>query len=368
MRQSVFNGWRTTSEVSEAEATVKAGRETLRQVEIEVLLDAVTAYMDVVTAAQILRIRNNNVTVLTQEVEAAQTRRAAKEVTRTDVAQAEARRARAASTADLAKSDLKTARALFERVVGHAPEAVSMPPLKLKQLPRTIEEAWRLGEQENPSLTTALYREEAARYAVDKVRGELLPQVNIEASYGHRDSLSNGLDQQEAASVTGRVSVPFYDGGEIRARVRQAKHVQVARLQEIQQARSETQEAVTAAWSVLMAQRAKLKSDIQQMDANRIALEGVREEQRVGQRTLLDVLNAEQEFLDSQIDLVNARRGVVIAGYRLLAAMGQLSSERMGLTSLVYDPEEHLFESRQNWFGMDITRADGRTRVARGCG
>lgn len=361
VRQSVFSGWRTTSQVSEAEATVKAGRESLRQVETEVLLDAVTAYMDVVTASQILRIRDNNVAVLSKEVEAARTRRAAKEVTRTDVAQAEARQARAASTADLAKSDLKTARAVFQRVVGHAPEAVSMPPLKLKNIPETIEEAWRLAEQENPTLTTALYREEAARFAVDKVRGELLPEVNIEASYGHRDNLTNGLDQEEAASVTGRLSVPFYDGGEVRARVRQAKHTHVARLQEIEQARSEAQEAVTAAWSVLMGQRAKLKSDGLQMEANSVALEGVREEQRVGQRTLLDVLNAEQEFLDSQIELVSARRGVVIAGYRLLAAMGQLTSERMGLTSLVYDPEEHLSESRQNWFGIDITHADGRS-------
>ena len=363
VRQSVFSGWRTTSQVAEAEASVKAGREALRQVESEVLLNAVTAYMDVVTAAAILRIRENNVAVLTEEVEAARTRRAAKEVTRTDVAQAEARRARAASTADLAKSDLKTARATFERIVGHAPGAVSLPPMRLKQLPASIEEAWQFAERQNPALGSALFREEAARHAVDKVRGELLPEVNIEANYGHRDNLSGGTDQEDAASITGRVSVPFYDGGEVRARVRQAKHVHVARLQEIEEARSETQEAVTAAWSALQGQRAKLKSDGIQMEANRIALEGVREEQRVGQRTLLDVLNAEQEFLDSQIELVNARRGVVITSYRLLSAIGMLTSETMGLTSTVYDPEEHFMETRQNWFGIDITRADGSTET-----
>ncbi|MEQ1714890.1 MAG: TolC family outer membrane protein [Hyphomicrobium sp.] len=363
VRQSVFNGFRTTNGVSEAEATVKAGRENLRLVETGMLLEAVAAYMDVVSATAISRIRENNVAVLTEELDAAKTRRSVKEVTRTDVAQAEARRARAASTADLAKSDVKTARAIFERVVGHAPSNVTLPPITIKNLPNTIEEAWRAAEQESPNVGSALYREEAARFAVDKVRGELLPEVNVEASYGHRENLNAFYDQQESATITGRVSVPLYDGGETRARVRQAKEIHVSRIQEIEQARSETQANVTAAWSSLMGQRAKLKSDSVQVEANRIALEGVREEQKVGQRTLLDVLNAEQEFLDSQIDLVTARREVVVGSYKLLAAMGQLSAEKLGLTATVYDPAVHLEEARQNWFGIDITHADGRHEI-----
>ena len=360
VRQQVFDGFRTSNEVGEAEATVKAGRETLRLVETNTLLDAVSAYMNVVAAHAILRIRENNVAVLSEELDAAKVRRSVKEVTRTDVAQAQARLARAVSTADLAKSDLKTARAVFERVIGHAPTNLAMPPLTLKSLPKSIEEAWRMAEQQNPTVASALYREEAARFAVDKVRGELLPELNLEANYGHRDNPSAAYDQQESASITGRLNIPLYDGGETRARVRQAKQIHVSRLQEIEQARADAQSNVTGAWSALKGQEAKLRSDQVQVEANRIALEGVREEQKVGQRTLLDVLNAEQEYLDSQIELVSARREVVVAGYRLLGAMGQLSAESLGLTDTVYDPAVHLDESRQNWFGIDITHADGR--------
>jgi len=363
VRQSVFSGFRTQNQVSEAEATVKAGREELRGVETEVLLNAVKAYLDVVAATAVVRIRDNNVAVLTQEMEAAQTRRSVREVTRTDVAQSQARQARALAAADLAKSELKTVRATFERLVGHAPDKLVPPPLRMKELPKSIEEAWQIGEQQNPNVTGALFREEAARFAVDKVRGELLPEVNIEASYGHRGDPNPGYDSQESAAITGRLSVPLYDGGDVRARVRQAKHVHVSRLQEIEQARSETQEAVTTAWSALNGQRAKLKSDSVQMEANRVALEGVREEQKVGQRTLLDVLNAEQEYLDSQIELISSRREVVLAGYRLLAAMGKLTSDDLGLTATVYDPAEHLEEIRGKWFGIDITHADGRREI-----
>lgn len=360
VKQSIFNGFRTTNEVQEAEASVRAGRENLRLVETNALIEAVAAYMDVLSAQEVLRIRENNVTVLAEELNAAKTRREVKEVTRTDVAQAQARLSRAVSTADLAKSDLKTARALFEKTIGHAPGKLIIPPLVMKQLPRTLEEAWSAAEHQNPALGSALHREEAARHAVDKVRGELLPEVNLEADWGVRENPSTIYEKQEQGTITGRVNVPLYDGGETRARVRQAKEIHVSRLQEIEQARAEVQASVTAAWSSLQAQRAKLKSDQTQVDANQIALEGVREEQKVGQRTLLDVLNAEQEYLDSQIELVSARREVVVASYKVLGAMGMLSAEDLGLTDAVYDPTVHLEEARQNWFGIDITRADGR--------
>ena len=139
------------------------------------------------------------------------------------------------------------------------------------------------------------------------------------------------LNEQEAASISGRVNIPLYDGGEVRARVRQAKHTQVSRIQEIEQARTETQANVTTAWSRLMAARAQLKSDKVQVEANRMALEGVREEEKVGQRTLLDVLNAEQEYLNAQIDLVTTRHELVVASYQLLAQAGSMNAETLEL-------------------------------------
>lgn len=365
LRQNVFDGFQTTNEVSETTALVKAGRETLRQVESEILLQAVTAYMDVVRDEAIVRIRDSNISVLTRELEAAETRRAVKEVTLTDVAQAQARRARAVSEADVAKANLKISRARYERVVGHPANAVTMPPMKIRGLPESIEVAWQLSEQENPNLGTAMFREEAARHAVDRARGQLLPEVNLEASFDHQADTINGFSEQEEARITGRVSVPLYDGGEVRARVRQAKHTHVSRIQDIEDARAEAQANVTAAWSRLVASRGQVKSDTIQVDANRIALEGVREEEKVGQRTLLDVLNAEQEFLDAQINLVTTRRDLVVAGYQVLASVGILNAEVLQLGTEVYNPEIHFDEARSNWFGIDITHENGRREIIR---
>jgi outer membrane protein len=361
--QQVFSGFRTTNSVHEAEALVRAGRENLRQVEATVLLDAATAYADVVRDRALVRYRENNLAILTQELNAAEARRAVREVTRTDVAQAQFRRARAASDLDRAKAALKASRAAYERVVGHAPNGVNEPPLTLKQLPRSADEAQRIADQESPNLVSALYREQAARHAVDRVWGELLPEFRVEAQVSHQADPSRSVESQDSASLTGRLNIPLYRGGETHARVRQAKHTHVSRLQEIEQARSETTANVSTAWSRMISARAQLKSDQVGVDAARTALEGVREEEKVGQRTILDVLNAEQELLEAQVQLVTTRREIVVSSYALLAAIGRLQSDSLGLESPVYDPDEHYRETRQNWFGLAITHADGRREL-----
>ncbi|MGH6816161.1 MAG: TolC family outer membrane protein [Hyphomicrobiaceae bacterium] len=285
--QPVFSGFRTLNQVREAEAVVRAGRESLRSVEQSVLLEAVTAYVDVVRDQAIVRLRENNVTVLTREMKAVEERFKVGEVTRTDVAQAQARRARAVSALDLARANLKTSRATFERVVGHPPSNVTDPVVPTRLAPKTLQEALGVAERESPSIVAALYREQAARHTVDRIWGELLPEVQIEGSYTHRWNPSRATDESERTTVVGRVNVPIYQGGEVHARVRQAKHTHVQRLQEVEQARTETQATAVAAWSRLEASRAQLVSDQAQVDANRTALTGVREEEKFGQRTLL---------------------------------------------------------------------------------
>lgn len=361
--QEVFSGFRTVNTVKEAEATVRAGRENLRLVESNTLMEAVTAYMDVVRDQALVRLREANLDVMTRELEAAETRRSVREITKTDVAQARARRAKAASEFDRAKQAVKASRAAYERVVGHPASRVSEPPLTLKLVPRSPDEAYRIGMQESPNVVSALYREQAARHAVDKVWGELLPEFRIEASINHRIETSRSIEEQDSAAITGRINIPLYRGGETHARVRQAKHTHVSRLQEIEQARSETQANIATGWSRVMAARAQLKSDQVQVEASRTALEGVREEEKVGQRTVLDLLNAEQELLDAQVQLIVTRREIVVASYGLLAAMGRLNAEALALNSEIYDPEQHYHEVRQKWFGLAITHADGRREL-----
>lgn len=358
--QPVFRGFRTLNQVREAEAGVRAGRETLRNIEQQVLLEAVTAYMDVVRDQEIVKLRENNLNVLSKELKATQDRFAVGEVTKTDVAQAQARRAASVSALDLARANLKTSRAAYERVVGHAASGVTQPSANVKGVPRTLEEAIAVGGKENPNVVAALYREEAARHTVDKIWGELLPEFRLEAQYQNRYDPSRTTDQNEATTVTGRVNVPFYQGGEVHARVRQAKHTHVSRLQEIEQNRSETQATVVSAWSKLQASKAQLVSDQAQVSANQTALAGVREEERVGQRTLLDVLNAEQELLNSQVQLAATQRDLIVNTYTVIASVGRLSAQELGTNSVVYDPEMHYQEVRRQGWGVSITYSDGR--------
>lgn len=363
--QPIFTGFQTRNAVNESEANVRAARETLRTVEQAVLLDAVTAYMDVLRDQAIVRLNERNVRVLSRELNATQQRFSVGEVTKTDVAQARARRAGAVSSLDLARANLKTSRANFKQVVGHPATSLVAPSSYSRGLPGSVNEAVSIARQESPSVVTALFQEQAARYTVARIRGELLPSVQLEANYSDRygqggGSSGFGVDETETTTVTGRLTVPFYQGGAVHARVRQAKHTHVSFIQEIEQARVAAEAAVVGAWSQLTAARAQLDSDKVQVESNQIALAGVREEERVGQRDLLDVLNAEQEFVNSQVQFETTKRNLVVNSYALLQAIGRLDVLTLGAANQVYDPEVHHGEVRRKWWGVSITHADGR--------
>jgi outer membrane protein len=358
--QPIFRGFRTYNAVNTAEANVRAERENLRDVERQVLLQAVTAYMDVVRDQELVRLNENNVNVLSRELKATQDRFSVGEVTRTDVAQAEARRADAVSRLDAARANLRTSRGSFQQVVGHPPEGLSWPASPEQDIPRGLPDAIAIGNNENPLVVASLYREQAAKYLVDQIRGELLPSLQLEASYTDRFDPAMTVSEAEQGIVTGRLTVPIYEAGDVYARVRQAKQNHIGALQQIEQIRSEQQQSLVAAWSQLEAARAQLESDRVAVESNKVALQGVREEEKVGQRTLLDVLNAELEYLNSQVNLETDRANQVIAAYAVISAMGRLDVAWVGAAAYVYDPVVHYKEVRRQWIGVSITHADGR--------
>jgi outer membrane protein len=359
--QPIFSGFRTYNAVNGAEATVRQQQQVLRDVERQVLLQAATAYMDVVRDQELVRLNENNVNVLSRELKASQDRFAVGEVTRTDVAQAEARRADAVSRLDAARANLRTSRGSFQQVIGHPPSNLSWPPPPERHLPPTLKEAIRISNNEDPLVVAALYREQAAKYLVEQIRGELLPTVQLQASFQDSYDPSKFVTEDETSTLEGVMSVPIYEAGDVYARVRQAKQNQVGYLQQIEQVRTEQEQALVAAWSQLEAARAQLESDKVAVQSNKVALQGVREEEKVGQRTLLDVLNAELEYLNSQVSLETDRRNLVVAGYTVIAAMGRLDAAWIGAASYVYDPVVHYKEVRGKWLGLSITHADGRS-------
>jgi outer membrane protein len=358
--QPIFRGFRTINTVRQAEATVRAARENLRTIEQSVLLEAVTAYMDVVRDQSLVRLRENNVTVLSRELKATQDRFTVGEVTRTDVAQAEAQRATAVAALDLAKANLKISSGNYLRTVGAIPNNVVPPQVPEKLLPKSQTEVTSITNQESPLVIQAQYQEQAARHAVDTIWGELLPTLQLEGNYTRRYEPSRSTDESQTTSLIGRLNVPIYAQGEVHARLRQSKHTHVSRLQEIERVRTEAIATATAAYAQLVAVRARLVSDKIGVDASQTALNGVREEEKVGQRTLLDVLNAEQALLNAQVALVTDQRDLVVQSYTVLQTVGRLNNEYLELDTVSYDPEAHYFEIRKNWFGISITHADGR--------
>ncbi len=359
--QPVFTGFSTTNAVNAAEANDRAGRETLRDTEQQVLLDAVTAFGDVTRDQAIVKLNENNLKFLDAELKAQRDRFSVGEVTKTDVAQSEARRALGQSDLDQAKANLKSSRAIFEQVIGHPPIRLIEASPNTKLVPRSLDDAVGIGTKENPLVVQSLYLEQAARFSVDQIRGELLPQAQLEANYTDDFDPALATARETSASIVGRVNVPIYAaGGETFARVRQAKHNHIAALQQIEVARATSQSQVVQAWSQLVGFKAQAESDKASIVANTTALNGVREEERVGQRTVLDVLNAQQELLQSQVNLETTKRNILVASYTLVSAIGRLSVSEVGAYTEVYNPEVHYEDVRRKWWGIDITHDDGR--------
>lgn len=361
--QTLFKGGQVINTVRAAEAQVRAARETLRAVEQQVLLDSSTSFLDVIRDQAIVKLRENNVRILTEDRKQTRERFAVGEVTRTDVAQSEATLAAAVSALDLARSNLQTSRANFERNIGHAPTMLIEPRPVDNLLPRTINEAIEISARENPNVVAALYTEQQARHTIDQIYGQLLPSANLQAAYQRNYETSTGLASQDSKSLTATVTVPLYTGGLVDAQVRQAKQTHIGRLQQIEQARTETKQTVVSAWSQLIAARAQLVSDNAQVTSAQTALAGVREEERVGQRTLLDVLNAEQVLLNAQVAVVTDKHNIAVAAYSVLAAEGRLNISELGGVEKIYDPEMHYHEIRRQWWGISITHADGRVET-----
>ncbi len=354
--QPIFRGFRTRNAIRQADANIYAGREQLRLIEQQTLLDAVVAYMDVVRDLAIVKLRENNVNVLSEQLKATQDRFEVGEVTRTDVAQAEARRAGAISELNLAQAQLKSSRATYERVIGHPPSGVSNPPSIAGLLPHAVQEATAIGDAEHPQIQAQVFLEQASLHNVNLIEGELLPEVTVEGRYQERFGISDSIESVETATIVGRVNIPLYQAGDVAARVRQAKEINFQRQRDVETARLQVNADAISAFGNLSGARATIISARSQRDANQVALTGVREEARVGQRTVLDVLNAEQELLNSQVLLVTAERDTTVAEYTLLSAIGRLNPPGIGIPSPYYDPTAHYHAVKNKWFGLSPNR------------
>jgi outer membrane protein len=351
--QPLYRGGRTVAQTRRAESQVLAERANLIAIEQQVLLDAITAYVNVIQNQEVLRLAENNVRVLTRQLQAARDRFRVGEITRTDVAQAEARLERARSERANAEGALQNSRAAYARVIGEPPQAL-VPPPPIRPIAASADEAARMAEANSPAVLRAIFDEQAALANVDVVFGELLPSVNLEASTFRNDNTSQPGTRATGSQIVAALSVPIYQGGQEHARVRQAKQQAQQAREAVVEARRAAVENARRAWETLTASRAQISALRAQVRANEIALDGVQREALVGSRTTLDVLNAEQELLDARVALVRATRDVVIASYALAATAGRLTARDLNLPVPIYDPIDYYGAVRDRLFGTDI--------------
>jgi outer membrane protein len=356
--QTLFNGFRTYNSVQQAESLVLGSRETLRSVEQDVLFNGATAYMDVLRDTANLNLQRNNVEVLEEQLRQTRDRFNVGEVTRTDVAQAESRLAQGRSQVSAAESNLRASIARFRQVVGVEPRQLA-PGRPLDRLvPMTVENAIFAGLHEHPSIHSALHALDAAEAQVKITEGELYPSVGVRGSAQQRwDSTLPG-DERFVGSAVATLTVPIYEGGEVYARVRQAKETAGQRRIEADIARDLVRANVVTAWGQLEAAKAQIIASQAQVQAAEVALTGVREEARVGQRTTLDVLNAQQELLTARVNLITAQRDRVVFSYAVVRAMGRLTTKLLALNVAQYRAKEHFDQVKDLWYG--VRTPDGR--------
>jgi outer membrane protein len=356
--QTLYNGGQTGNRTRAAESQVSAAREGLRVLEQSVLLAAAQIYMDYLRDSAIVEVQRSNVNVLEQTLKQTQDRFNVGEVTRTDVAQSQAQLAAGRTQLLSAESTLTTTRANYRRIIGSDPQNPQPGSPVDRYLPKTLAQAVNMGLVENPNVTAAMYGIDVSFLQVKVNEGALFPTVTLQGNVQQANEQTLSTFKAFNASATANISIPIYQGGAEYALIRQSKESLAQQRLNLDQVRDQARATVAQGWGQLVATKSQVASAQAQVTASEIALNGVREEARVGQRTTLDVLNAQQALVNARIALVTAQHDRVVASYTVLNAVGRLSPVTLKLNTSVYDPSVHYHQVRDSWFG--VRTPDGR--------
>ncbi|PSO31675.1 TolC family outer membrane protein [Bradyrhizobium sp. MOS002] len=358
VNQTLYNGNQTANRTRAAESQVSGSREALRVLEQTVLLQAATTYMDFLRDSATLEVQRSNVRVLEQTLKQTRDRFNVGEVTRTDVAQSEAQLAAGKTQALTAESNLTTTRANFRRIIGNEPTNLAPGSPVDRFLPATLASAVGLSLVENPSVTASMFGIDVNYLQVKINEGALLPTVTVQAGLSTSYQQTLNVFRTNTASAIATASIPIYQGGAEYSLIRQSKENLAQQRLNLETTRDQTRANVVQAWGQLEAGKAQVQSAQAQVTASEIALNGVREEAKAGQRTTLDVLNAQQALVNARVALVTAQHDRVVASYSVLNAVGRLAPQVLGLNTTVYDPSVHYQQVRDSWAG--VRTPDGR--------
>ncbi|WP_407165491.1 TolC family outer membrane protein [Bradyrhizobium sp. ORS 111] len=352
--QTLFNGFKTANSVRVAELQVQSGREALRNVGQGVLLDAVTAYTNVLANQTLVEAQRANVAFLRETQAITQRRLNAGDVTPTDTAQAEARLNRGLADLNAAEVNLAVSQATYAQVIGNPPAQLRPAEPIDRLLPRSREEAIAFALREHPAVLAAGFDVDVASTSIRVAESSLLPNVTVQGSVSKsRDTDTTlGTFGTDQASVIGQVTQPIYDGGTAASQTRQAKEVAAQSRLVLDQVRNQAKTAVVSAWVASEGAKIAVSASESEMKAAEVALAGVQKEAAGGQRTTVDVLNAQQDLISARARLIGAQRDRVVASYTLLSAIGRLDVKTLNLKTPDYLPEVHYHQVRDAWQGL----------------
>lgn len=350
--QNLYNGGKTQANVNRSKSQVFAERANLIAQEQTSFNNAVSAYVGVIQAQQLLALDINNEQVLAKQLQATNDRFRVGEITRTDVAQAEAALEGARATRETAVGNLQTARGTFQQIIGVFPPDNLVEPQPLNLPVRSEQEASQLATDNNPTVITAVFNDAAAKDAIDVAFAALLPQVSLQGQTFQQNNAGSRSSKVNGYQVVAQLSVPLYQGGSEYAAVRQARQAQQQTQRLIDDAKRTVVQNAVQAWDTLVAAKASADSTRAQIRANEVALEGVEREAIVGSRTTLDVLNATQLLLQSRTTLVQNLSQVITASYAVAVAIGRLTAKDLHLPVPLYDETAYYKAVKDRWAGL----------------
>lgn len=353
LSQGIFGGGETYYAVEAAKNRILAARNELRSTEQEFLLEAINSYIELIFTKKVLILAENNETILNEQLRASRERFIIGDATRTDVAQSEARLANAVSNRVVANGDYTNAKSNFKRIFQMDPPDFLPMPTSLPKIPETFDEAMTQAVRKNPDLNRAKHLLEVRDAEIDVRMSQLYPQLDLSGAVQRRDSVSGAnLVETEAESLTLSLTIPLYAQGVTYSRVREANNRKKQSDFDYQAALNSVRDQVVQAWQGLTTTASNIEATKASLVASEYALEGVREEQKEGARTILDVLDAEQERFQAEVGHARAIKDSVLAVYTLKSVVGELSPSSLGLPVGDYNPEVHYEQIKNKLIGF----------------
>ena len=352
--QPVFSGFSTVNSVKAADRTVRAAQNSLSNVEQNILLQAATAYLDVMQNQAIVDLQKNNEKLLKTKLDETLERFKVGEVTRTDVSHARARHSQAIADRIASEGTLQSSIAYYIELIGSEPKKL-VEPVKMNEfLPKSYDEALKIAQDNSFIIKQAKNLYAAKGYEVYANTGALFPTLSLDGTIGRNKSEQGSIDTTTENAEWGiNLSVPLYDGGADRARIRQSKYQKWQAQEDVLEAKRAVKSSVQSTWETMKSNESQLKAIEAQIKANEIALEGVQKEEALGNRTILDVLDAYQELLNSRVNDVKARRTYYVSAMNLLASMGKMTAKDLHLNVELYDADKYYQETKDKWFSLN---------------